>query len=390
MTGIEDLPRPRWLVPAVAVTAIVVGLLAWVDFCTCSADGWQGRMIAVGVVLVAWFVELAGLRWPRPVFSLAATLPIAYLVSTRQAAAAPLFLLMAVAWATYTGRRAESLLGGALALAVLLPAWAEPDTWVPWSVGLLFSGLGAYAIATQQRLLLELRVAQADLGRRAEMAERQRIAREIHDVIAHSLTITLLHLKGARHVLSRDPRRAAEALAQAEQLGRESLADVRRTIGLLGAGGVTGTAAPLPGAGDIAALVADYSQAGMDVAFVCRGDPAALPPATGLAIYRITQEALANVAKHAPGTRASVDLVMDHGLALRVRNAGPRHHGAPIGSAGGGGLGIAGMRERAALAGGTLTVGSDGGGWSVEFVIPVLPKIDGRSSAPPGPPAPVA
>jgi hypothetical protein len=88
----EGGAAPRWLAPAAAATAIGVGLLAWVDFCTCSGAGWPSRATAAGLVLAAWTLELKGLRWPRPLFALSVALPVAWLVSTRQAAAAPLFL----------------------------------------------------------------------------------------------------------------------------------------------------------------------------------------------------------------------------------------------------------------------------------------------------------
>jgi signal transduction histidine kinase len=91
----------------------------------------------------------------------------------------------------------------------------------------------ATALATLQRLIVELRAAQADLATQAAAEERRRIAREVHDVIAHTLAVTMLHLTGARHILRRDPERASEALAEAERLGRQSLADIRRTVGLL-------------------------------------------------------------------------------------------------------------------------------------------------------------
>src|SRR5436853_615896 len=103
-----------------------------------------------------------------------------------------------------------------------------------------------YAVRQQYHLIVELKAAQAGLAERAAADERQRIAREIHDVVAHSLAVTMLHLTGARLALQHDPAEAAEALAEAERLGRQSLADIRRTVGLLADGGRAGAAPPMP------------------------------------------------------------------------------------------------------------------------------------------------
>jgi signal transduction histidine kinase len=219
------------------------------------------------------------------------------------------------------------------------------------------------------------RAAQTDLARQAASDERRRIAREIHDVVAHSLTVTMLHLTAARYILSRDPEGAAAALADAERLGRQSLADVRRTVGLLAGEGAVNSAtlAPLPGADDIPTLVADYARAGLDAHYTRSGEAFELP-AAGLALYRIAQEALANVAKHAPGAHVSVRLRTEADVLLQVSDDGVRDavdqdsRSTDAGS----GLGLLGMRERALLLRGTLTAGpaDNGCGWSVECRLP--------------------
>lgn len=362
--------RPRWLVPAIALSVIGVALLAWVDFCTCSPDGWQSRALAVMLAVIAWGIELAGFRWPRWAFALLTLLPVAWLVSTRQAAAAPLFLILVAAWIAFTGRRTEAIATCCLALAALAPAWHEPDRWVPWSVGLVFAGLGAYALRVQHQLLSELRLAQEDLACRERSAERQRIARELHDVIAHSLTVTLLHLKAARHVLERNPRQAADALAEAERLGRESLADVRRTVGLLGT--TPHTDEPLPRASDIDTLVDEYRRAGLDVTSSVSGSLDSIPPAAGLTLYRIAQEALANAARHAPGAPVRFDLSVADVIRLRVHNTLARPATPTVQ---GSGRGLLGMRERAELTGGTFRAGPEDAGWVVEVCLPPAASV---------------
>jgi signal transduction histidine kinase len=187
-------------------------------------------------------------------------------------------------------------------------------------LGIIFAWAAGAALAKQERLIDELRAAQAQLAARAAADERQRIAREIHDVIAHSLAVTMLHLTGARMALHRDPQDAEAALLRAEQLGRQSLAEIRRTVGLLGHE-ATGVAAPLPCAADIVPLVREFAAAGLVVDLDVSGDAEALAPSTGLGLYRIAQESLANVTKHAQ-VRASVQLNVDDGTArLRVERS---------------------------------------------------------------------
>jgi signal transduction histidine kinase len=282
----------------------------------------------------------------------------------------------------YAGARREGLLAVVIALLAILPPFLlgrnVPDRGVyrnllAWTIGVLISWASGYTLARQQRLVAELRAAQADLARQAAAEERRRIAREVHDLIAHSLAITMLHLTGARYHLARDPQRAAEALAQAEALGRQSMADIRRTVGLLGSNGHMGTARPLPDAGDIPDLVADFTRAGLEVGHTLDGDPTCLPAAAGLELYRIAQEALSNVAKHAPGAAVTIDLTVgEREVRLCVRDSGSRGGANPLAAAAGSGLGIMGMHERAALLGGTLNARPNGAGWLVECSFPRL------------------
>ena len=197
---------------------------------------------------------------------------------------------------------------------------------------------------------------------RAEQAasdERRRIAREVHDVIAHSLSITLLHLTGARRALQedRDVDEAIEALTDAERLGRQAMADIRQTVGLLDAG--PSRVAPEPDIADIPELVADFVRAGVHVKYDLTGSPEAVSAATGLGLYRITQESLANVVKHAPGETAKVRLrVADDAVVVSIVNG---THRAPR-SEPGAGSGLRGMRQRAELLGGSLVAGPDANG----------------------------
>jgi signal transduction histidine kinase len=231
----------------------------------------------------------------------------------------------------------------------------------------------AWVIQRQQRLLAELDRAQARLAEEAAAAERARIAREVHDVVAHSLTVTLLHLSSARLALADRPGDAARALVEAERLARESLADVRRTVGLLGRDGEGGVVGPLPGAADLGRLVAGFRAAGVAVDLRVEGDVGGLAPGHGLGLYRIVEESVANAARHAPGAAVEVVVAARAGeMVVTVANGPPVRGADPAGGSGlGVGLGLAGMRERAALLGGRLVAGpAAGGGWRVEAVLP--------------------
>jgi signal transduction histidine kinase len=235
-----------------------------------------------------------------------------------------------------------------------------------------FSWLTAHLLARQRRLLLALRAAQADLASRAVAEERHRIAREVHDVIAHALTVTLVQITGARHVMFRDPAGADVALNEAERLGRQSLADIRRFIGLLGSVRQSESlVVPLPTLADLPDLVQNFRHAGLAGDLRVTGEAGQIAAASSLGLYRIAQEALANVAKHAPGAQVDVELVVDDGVArLRIADTGAAEAAELSPAAGGSGLGIQGMRERAASIGGTLQVGPLEHGWLIECTLP--------------------
>lgn len=238
-----------------------------------------------------------------------------------------------------------------------------------WVVGILFGAFAGFAMQRQLLLTTRLQEAQAELVERSAAEERQRIAREVHDVIAHSMSVTMLHVTAARMALERErPHAALEALREAEQQGRNSLNDIRRTVGLLGPD-EGATAPPMPTAADITKLVGDFRSAGLDVELSVRGDARSIPPAAGLNLYRIVQESLTNVAKHAPGASAVVEMNVDEdGIRLRVHN-GPGNGAAPAPQSSGG-LGLKGMAGRAAMLGGSFAADGDGGGWTVSLQAP--------------------
>jgi signal transduction histidine kinase len=378
---------PAWVAPFFLGTAALLGLLTQMvergqfepGFARAS---WPtpASFVLVGLYLAAWLIETSGVPWPRAIFAITTIFPAFVLLLYGRDTIAPLLPMLVVGWVAYVGARRQGALAVALTLVAFLlpfllgrnvPNRGEYRNLLGWSIATLFSWGSGYGIASQQRLVRQLRAAQADLARQAAAEERRRIAREVHDVIAHSLAITMLHLTGARYHMTRDLQRAAEALAQAEALGRQSMADIRRTVGLLGAEATAGVAAPLPGIDDVPALIAEFCGAGLEVTYHVSGDASRLPAAASLGLYRIVQEALTNVAKHAPGAAVTVDLAIgERTVTLRVCDGGSRNGAHPLANGAGAGLGIMGMRERAALLGGALSARPSGAGWLVECTFP--------------------
>jgi signal transduction histidine kinase len=200
--------------------------------------------------------------------------------------------------------------------------------------------------------------------------ERQRIARELHDVMAHGVVLMVLQAQGARRILDRDPERARDALTAIEELGTTALAEIRESLGMLRADGAGAELRPQPRLADLDELVAEMREAGLDVDVTVEGDPRRLGVAVERSAYRIIQEALTNAIQHAGPVPAHVRLTFDDtDLRLEVADEGP---GPSAGHRRGHGL--TGMRERARLHGGELEARArEGRGFVVRARLPLTP-----------------
>jgi len=212
-------------------------------------------------------------------------------------------------------------------------------------------------------------------ARRATLAERLRIARELHDIVAHHVSVIVIQAQGAQRVAGREPDRARQAMADVERTARTALEEMRRMLGLLRSpddAEDTGTLDVAHGVADIAALAARMAGAGVAVTTRTTGEPFAVPEDVGLAVYRIAQEALTNVLKHAGPAHAEVHLHYGEQLEITVTDDGRGAAAVLTGTAPpGAGRGTTGMRERVAMLGGRFAAGPQpGGGFRVHAVIP--------------------
>ncbi len=281
--------------------------------------------------------------------SLAALVPIAGIAAALSAATADA-----------EGREASATFGATVAVLLAVGIW----------------GLGAYA-QTRRRYTraLKHRAAQAErereqLARIAVHEERASIARELHDIVAHSVTVMLVGVRGARDVLHTAPAVADETLARVETSGEQSLTELRRILALLRSPDHGAEPHPQPSLAELDELIAGHRAAGLPVRLETTGQPRPLPSGVELSVYRIVQEALTNVLKHAHPTRVTVTLSF-RGSRLEIEivdNAARQTDQSDATT----GHGIVGMRERAALLGGELETGPRvGGGYRVAAWLPI-------------------
>ncbi|MCZ2814141.1 histidine kinase [Modestobacter sp. VKM Ac-2979] len=329
------------LVAVLATAVVTVGLIG-------PMGGEAAALVALGTAVTG------ASSWPRT------ALPVAVAVLG----------LAGLAGVSDTAVTADRLVAGVAALVAAVAVGA------------------AGRLARERRLVLAEQEAERESGRnraaaertaQALAAERARIARELHDVVAHEVTVMVSLADGAQVVARHSPERAHQAMAQVSATGREALRELRGLLGVLAPDDGSGPGpAPQPGIGGIGDLVERVRVAGLDVSLQVEGTADGLDPMSQLTVYRVVQEALTNVLRHATSpTRAEVRLdvgatavqleVLDDGVAAGAGRGGP---GAP-------GRGLLGMHQRAALHGADLEAGPvDGGGWRVALRLPLTARAE--------------
>jgi signal transduction histidine kinase len=284
------------------------------------------------------------------------------------------------------GRRSiYGAVAGGLAVTTLAIIFDPNDIFFPVTFFWIVPWLAGRTIRNQTMLARELaekaesaqHARQAD-ERRAIALERSRIARELHDVLAHNLSVMVVQASAARRVLDKDPVKAVEAAALIERTGREALAEIRHLFGPIRRGEGEDLSGPQSIA-RVEELARRARAAGLKVELRTNGNPVELPAGIDLAAYRIVQEALTNAIKHAGSARARVTVSYEPNevvLSIEDDGEGPRD-GEELGETGGG-HGLVGMRERATLYGGIVDAGRRrGGGFAVHARLPTRPLVPG-------------
>ena len=339
-------------------------------------------VIAFALVAVAALVLAGRNRWPWPVFAISVGAVALYSALGYENGAAVLAPVVAL-YTLATWLPARRALGwGVLATVVLMGATAAHNPFGPTGAGFwLLPGLtaaatlGGIAVAGRRAYVASIEArADADARRRID-EERLRIARELHDVVAHTMATINVQAGAAAHVLRDRPDVAAEALDTIKSASREGLRELRAILNVLRQADEADPTQPTPGIGQVGGLVDGAVRAGLKTTLTVTGPPRPLPAAVDLATYRIVQESLTNAIRHAGPATAAVTLAyLDGQFLVEVTDTGL---GAPASGAGvseGGisqGLGLAGMRERASSVGGSLEAGpSPGGGYRVAARLP--------------------
>lgn len=334
---------------------------------------------AAVLALAPWLFRcLGGVRIPTWTCLLMPVAGVAWMMSSWTRTQDDLSLMLLVYVAGDSGilkRPRTSAIAWLLCIAVPI-GWqvgSGYDRSAAWVIGMTFAWACGLAFRKQQETLVRLQRAQQELAAKAVGEERSRIAREVHDLVAHSLAVTMLHLTGARLALADGEMAEAEAaLTSAERLGRSSMAGIRRAVGLLSDPGADPSWAPEPDERDVAVLVEDYRRAGATITLHAAGDSNDADPDVGLAVFRVVQESLANAVRHAPGQPVEVLLRWrEHGVDLTVTN--PVAVAAPRSADG---HGLTGMRERVESLGGAVSAGPSDGTWCVSAAIPLTSRVE--------------
>jgi signal transduction histidine kinase len=332
-------------------------------------------VLAVKTPLRAWRVQII----------VAAAVPLVVSPESAQSPPWPATVIFIALYLLYT-------VAVRLDLHLLIGVWLVTSATVFWSyllpgqrnalaaanVGVLFLTVVlayGYLIGTRRRLQQELvegkQQREEDQARRALLEERARIARELHDIVAHHMSVIAVRTETAPFRIPELPPAAREDMAETSAIAREALTEMRRLLGVLRGADASAERAPQPGIDRLEALITAVRGAGLAVDLEVSGAERPLPSGVELSAYRIIQEALSNTLRHAPGARATVEVGYEPDrLWLRVRNDRPTVARSRQPAAAG--QGIIGMRERAAMLGGDLAAGQTAdGGYLVEAALPL-------------------
>jgi len=343
-----------------------------------SHHGQQRPGLAAYVLLAGGAAALlVRRRYPVPVLAvaLAAALTAAAAGGAAQNVSVAWFVLIAAFINAVVYRKR------AAAIASLVVGYLV-SVWPPWLIGTHGHATGAFALGLLAGLItllsvaelirvrnqrtVAIRIRQAEEARRRASDERLAIARDLHDVVAHNISVINVQANTALHLMDRQPDRAREALTAIHEVSRQALGELRSVLGVLRADGTDAPLVPSPGLDRLGELAAHTRTAGIAVRVVEEGEPRPVPAGVDAAAYRILQEALTNTVRHSGGRAATIRLCYDtDALTIEVDDDGPAVRAPRPGN------GVAGMTERARALGGTLDAGPrPGGGFRVLARLP--------------------
>ena len=388
--GQDDVPAPRrgawraWpaaLDAPLAVTVLGVGVA--VVLTNGAFAGHRPAALAIQIVAAGALALHHRRPWIALALALAAWVAETALLGTDPISPAPALAVLAVAYSVAARARgwaaaaaALGVLGTPLLTGLALAGDDAADVLMPMALVAIPLAAGLAVSAQRRRsdrlarLAEQLRRERDARARLAALEERGRMARELHDSVAHAISVMVLQAGAAEAVLDERPEQARSALSAVQDVARDALRDLGALLGVLAPDGELVPLAPAPGLAEVPQLVDTVRRAGLPVRLHVVGTPATLPAPVEQAAYRILQEALTNALKHSGGTTRVTVRHDEEGVELEVVSAG-----ATATSPGHGGHGLAGMRERAAGHGGSLTAGptADGRGFAVRAVLPGTP-----------------
>ena len=338
---------------------------------------WRRRapvtVLAVSIAAVSVYSLLGLVNGAALIAPILALYAVASLVSIRRAFAAAFATLAILMTVTAANNPFGSISGGGFDIIPFMVAAA------------LFAGI---AVANRNAYVASIRDRAEQEARRRLDEERLRIARELHDVVAHTMATINVQAGVAAHVLSTRPEAAADSLQAIKTASKEGLRELRAILNVLRQADDADPTQPAPGTAQLEALIAGARRAGLETTFTVTGEPVPLPAAVDLTAYRIVQESLTNAIRHAGPAAAAVSLVYHHDeLCIDVTDTG---RGQPVTAGPGGGHGLAGMRERAAAVGGVVETGPGPGGYRVAARLPLGGRLADQppNSAPATAPGP--
>jgi signal transduction histidine kinase len=388
----NGVDRPAWFRQSREVafaSAILISDLFFFSDITQPGPSWWQRLLEAGWAILGY----APLRWRNSSPLAAYGLGLAYSIGGALLTIlgvfdfTPFSVLMVNLFFVASARslRVSCLALAAAVAPTMLSIWysvrdeASPNYWISVLIGsadfyLLLIAM-AWAMGRWSRSALDTmerqrrRLALAD---EAARAERQRIARELHDILAHTVTVMVLQAAGARRVLASAPASADDALSRIEEVGKTAMGELRRMLALIRSPGLTNDEPSQRGLADIGGLLDDALRAGVTVRLEVDGSPVPLPDSVDRTVYRIAQEAVTNIVKHSgPGTAALVRLTWETNLHIEVVDDGG---GSPVMDAGtfSTGQGLLGLAERVAAFGGAFAAGPHRSGFRVRASLPLL------------------